>query len=75
MKEKTFKALYEEQKKIPTAAQIFVAEVAALTKRSEATVRMWLSGQQIPDELVQTIIAKKFNVCINSLFPKTGQKQ
>lgn len=71
MNKKTFKALYEEQKKKPTAAQVFVSEVAALTKRSEATVRMWLSGQQVPDELAQTMIAEKYQVSIESLFPKT----
>lgn len=71
MNKKTFKALYEEQKKKPTAAQVFVSEVATLTKRSEATVRMWLSGQQVPDELAQTMIAEKYNVSIDSLFPKT----
>ena len=71
MNKKTFKALYEEQKKKPTAAQVFVSEVATLTKRSESTVRMWLSGQQVPDELAQTMIAEKYNVSIDSLFPKT----
>lgn len=71
MNKKTFKALYEEQKKKPTAAQVFVSEVATLTKRSEATVRMWLSGQQVPDELAQTMIAEKYQVSIESLFPKT----
>lgn len=71
MSKKTFKALYEEQKKKPTAAQVFVSEVATLTKRREATVRMWLSGQQVPDELAQTMIAEKYNVSIDSLFPKT----
>lgn len=71
MNKKTFKALYEEQKKKPTAAQVFVSEVATMTKRSEATVRMWLSGQQVPDELAQTMIAEKYNVSIDSLFPKT----
>ena len=71
MNKKTFEALYEEQKKKPTAAQVFVSEVATLTKRSEATVRMWLSGQQVPDELAQTMIAEKYNVSIDSLFPKT----
>lgn len=71
MNKKTFKALYKEQKKKPTAAQVFVSEVAALTKRSEATVRMWLSGQQVPDELAQTMIAEKYQVSIESLFPKT----
>lgn len=70
MEQKTFKALYEEQKMKPTAAQVFVSEVATLTKRSETTVRMWLSGQQVPDELAQTMIAEKYQVDIDSLFPK-----
>ena len=74
MERKTFKELYEEQKNKPTAAQIFISDIAALTKRSEMTVRQWLSGQQTPDELVQTIIAQKFNVSANSLFPKVEQK-
>ena len=74
MYSKTFKALYEEQKKKPTAAQVFITEVADLTKRSEATVRMWLSGQQVPDELAQTMIANKYQVDINNLFPKTANQ-
>lgn len=71
MNKKTFKTLYEEEKKKPTAAQMFISEVAALTKRSEATVRMWLAGQQVPDELAQSIIAERYNVSMDSLFPKT----
>lgn len=71
MNKKTFKTLYEEEKKKPTAAQMFISEVAALTKRSEATVRMWLAGQQVPDELAQSIIAERYNVSVDSLFPKT----
>lgn len=71
MNKKTFKTLYEEEKKKPTAAQMFISEIAALTKRSEATVRMWIAGQQVPDELVQSIIAERYNVSVDSLFPKT----
>lgn len=67
---KTFKELYDEELRKPTAAQKFVSEVSELTHRSEVTVRMWLSGRQVPDELAQTIIAKKFNVDVKSLFPK-----
>lgn len=69
MNKKTFKDLYEEEKKKPTSAQIFVSDVAKLTKRSEATVRMWISGRQVPDELVQSMIAEKFNVDVETLFP------
>lgn len=70
---KTFKELYEDELKKPTAAQKFVSEVSELTHRSEVTVRMWLSGRQVPDELAQTIIAQKFNVDVKSLFPKEVQ--
>lgn len=73
MEEKTFKALYEEEKKKPTAAQAFITEVAALTKRSKTTVRMWLSGQQTPDELVKTVIAEKFGMSVDILFPKNAK--
>lgn len=72
MKQKTFKQLYEEEKQKPTAAQVFVSEVASLTKRSEVTVRMWLSGQQVPDELAQSIIAERYQVSVENLFPKTA---
>ena len=74
MERKTFKELYEEAKKMPTPAQAFISEIAELTHRSELTVRMWLSGQQVPDELVQATIANKYNVSIDSLFPKAEIK-
>lgn len=70
MDQKTFKNLYEDEKKKPTAAQLFVSRVATLTKRSETTVRMWISGQQVPDELAKSVIAQEFGADINSLFPK-----
>ena len=69
MNKKSFRDLYEEEKKKPTSAQIFISDVAKLTKRSEATVRMWISGRQVPDELAQSMIAEKFNVDVETLFP------
>ena len=69
MNQKSFRDLYEEEKKKPTSAQIFVSDVAKLTKRSEATVRLWISGRQVPDELAQSLIAEKFNVDAETLFP------
>lgn len=74
MKKKTFRELYEEAKQKPTPAQVFVSEIAELTHRSELTVRMWLSGQQIPDELVQAVIAQKFDVCADTLFQNAEPK-
>lgn len=69
MAEKTFKELYEEEKKKPTAAQVFISEVAKLTKRSEMTVRMWVAGTQTPDELAKSVIAQRYGVDANGLFP------
>ena len=69
MNQKSFRDLYEEEKKKPTSAQVFISDVAKLTKRSEATVRMWISGRQVPDELVQNMIADRFNVDVETLFP------
>lgn len=68
--EKSFYDLYEEEKSKPTAAQVFIKNIATLTHRSELTVRMWLAGQQTPDELVQSIIAKEYGVSPATLFPK-----
>lgn len=73
LEKKSFNDLYEEQKKKPTAAQIFISEVAALTHRSENTIRMWLSGKQYPDELTQSIIARRYGVSVTSLFPREAQ--
>lgn len=70
MAERTFLDLYNERKSKPTPAQEFVSEVAQITHRTESTVRMWLSGQQKPDALAQSIIAEHFNVSAETLFSK-----
>lgn len=69
MSNKTFAELYNEQKSKPTPAQVFLAEVARITHRSEVTVKMWLTGQQVPDTLVQSVIADHFGVAMEGLFP------
>jgi hypothetical protein len=65
---KSFTELYLERKNEPTPAQRFINEVAELTKRSEQTVRMWLSGVQIPDPNVMKVIGMHFNVDPDTLF-------
>lgn len=72
MVNKTFRQLYEEELSKPTPAQRFVAEVAALTMRSETTVRMWLQGNQTPEPLVRKAIADKFGVDASHLFPSNN---
>ena len=75
MAEKTFFDLYNEQKSKPTPAQEFISEVARITKRTTNTVRMWLSGQQTPDALAQSIIAEHFGASITSLCPKAEKTE
>lgn len=72
MEEKSFLDLYQERKSKQTPAQEFISEVASITRRTENTVRMWLSGQQTPDALAQSIIAEHFGVNVNNLFPKSS---
>lgn len=66
---KTFKELYEAEREKPTAAQHFIAMVANMTHRSTNTVKMWLSGRQVPDELARTIMAQHFGCDAEQLFP------
>lgn len=70
MSQKTFIELYNEAKNQPTPAQKFISDVATITHRSEMTVRMWLTGRQLPDDLAKITIAEKFGVNADSLFPK-----
>lgn len=74
MSEKTFIELYNEAKNQPTPAQKFISDVATITHRSEMTVRMWLAGRQLPDDLAKITIAEKFGVNADSLFPKKKEE-
>lgn len=68
-KEITFRDLYLQVREKPTPAQLFVKEIAELTKRSEGTVRMWISERQVPDALAKSLIADHFGVSAETLFP------
>lgn len=70
LEKKSFNDLYEEQKKKPTSAQVFITKIAKITHRSENTVRMWLSGKQYPDELTRVTIAKDLGIPVETLFPQ-----
>lgn len=69
MSQKTFREIYIAEGNKPTPRQVFLSEVAELTKKSEATVRQWLSGNQSPDALTQEVLAKHFNTTPQELFP------
>lgn len=70
----TFKEIYLKAKAkkrvVPTNAQLFIRDIAKLTHKSEATVRLWLVGKQRPDELTQSVLAAKFKTTPETLFPQ-----
>ena len=70
----TFKELYKTAKKRPTAGQLFISDVARMTCRSETTVKMWLSGRQVPDALACKVIARNYGVGEDELFPSADGK-
>ena len=73
MTKKTFKQIYEELDPTPPKTR-WIQRIAKATMRSELTVRMWLNGRQIPEPLVQNIIAKELGVPVEGLFPQQEQQ-
>lgn len=73
MEAKTFKEIYEGYAKrppLPTPRKEFVSRMADLTKKSEATVKMWVMGRQVPDALTQSVISKELGIPEEVLFPE-----
>ena len=71
MTKKTFKQMYDELDPTPPKTK-WIQRIAEVTMRSELTVRMWVSGRQIPEPLVQNIIAKELGVPVEGLFPQNN---
>lgn len=65
----SFKELYLREKMKPTAGQVFIERIAAVTCRQPATIRMWLNGTQYPNDTAIKAIAKELNVEESLLFP------
>lgn len=71
----TLKERYIKERQKPTAPQLFIEEVADVTKRSTTTVRMWMSGAQAPDALTQQVLADHFGTTPEQLFPSAVSRQ
>ncbi|MCF0219826.1 MAG: hypothetical protein HUK14_08595 [Muribaculaceae bacterium] len=76
MKKISFKDIYNSLPSSLTPKARFISEVAALTKKKEITVRMWLCNHNRPDNLTIKVIADHFNVDPSALFPnsKSGKQ-
>lgn len=65
-KAKSLNELYEETKQVP---RDFLTRCAVVTHKSVGTVRGWLSGAYVPDELARVALANEFNTDPDALFP------
>lgn len=71
--ERTFKQIYNDlpkREKVDSPKEQWINRIAAVTKKSKQTVRMWLYGVQVPDALTQSIIAKELKTPETVLFPE-----
>lgn len=73
MSNKSLKEMYKELKRAQSPAKEFVCEIAKIAQKSEATVRMWLSGSHYPDKLTQQVISEKLGVDVKVLFPDNNK--
>lgn len=65
----TLREMYDKARRRPTPGLAFIQEVMAVTKKTEITVRRWLSGEVVPDTLTKEVLARHFNCTADELFP------
>jgi hypothetical protein len=70
----TFREIYDniEPVKVQSPKAAWISRIAEITKRSEHSVKMWLTGRQIPDALAQSIIAEELETPADELFPSNN---
>lgn len=76
----TFKEIYAQvkQRRKPEAPTVaFIREVCEVTKKTEPSVRRWLSDSEsiacVPDALTQEVLARHFGTTPQELFPDKQQ--
>lgn len=71
--EQTFREVYFSipNETVTTKRKVFIQKIADLTKKSENTVRCWISGVQAPDKLTASILEKELGISASELFPET----
>lgn len=70
METKTFRELYYETKEQPTPTQLFLEDIAKLSRCKVATVRSWALKKVIPGKLTQAVVAQHLGIPADKLFPK-----
>jgi hypothetical protein len=70
METKTFRELYFETKEQPTPTQLFLDDIAKLSRCKVATVRSWALSGITPGKLTQAIVSQHLGIPADKLFPK-----
>lgn len=65
----SFSELYKREVSKPTAAQLFLRNVASVTRRTESTVKNWVYGTAVPDALALQALSQFFGINAATLFP------
>ena len=69
---RTFRQIYESldgRSTVKTPKQKFIDRICSVTMKSQSTVRCWLAGAFIPDELTKSVLEKELGIPSNRLFP------
>ncbi len=66
---RTLKSIYDSLDPIPPKTA-WIKRVAMAAKVSEFTVRMWLSGRQVPQAGIQELVSRELGVPAEELFPE-----
>lgn len=68
-KQRTIKSIYDGLDPVPPKTA-WLQRVAKAAKVSVFTVRMWVSGRQVPQAGIQELVAKELGVPASELFPQ-----
>ena len=70
MNENSLTGIYNQRKKAPTPAVVFIEDLSTATNRSINTVRTWVTGKRVPDPNIQKVISLHLNISVEELFPQ-----
>jgi hypothetical protein len=74
---KTFRQIYESldgRSSVKTPKQIFIDRISKVTMKSKSTIKCWLAGAFVPDELTRSVLSKELGVPSEFLFPSHNNK-
>jgi len=74
---KSLRQIYESldgRSSVKTPKQDFIDKLSKVTMKSKSTVRCWLAGAFVPDELTRSVLSKELGVPSEFLFPSHNNK-